>query len=165
MKKRKVLHLSLVVVMLIAFSLLFVQVVSAEPTVPTCEADLVFAGMQEGSLSYPGGRMHIRGREVSYDQTSEENLCVGTTTVTINANWDALNTGPVWGTFLQDEIPNIDGGWDGIFKGKRGPNGAVIFVNGHGYGDLEGWKVSGTIEYSDPTKGIANMTIFDPHGE
>jgi hypothetical protein len=51
--------LPLVVLMLIALSLLPMQVGSADATVAMCQVALTLVGFQEGTATHPGGDTHI----------------------------------------------------------------------------------------------------------
>lgn len=170
MKQHKA--LASVVVMLIALSLLSVQVVSAQATFTTCEGDFIPGEILDpGIWTYPGGNWHVRGMVGTYQQEmpGSDPRCSGLNTVVTNANWDIGGAGPSWGTFhvVPNEYSNYTGGWDGTWTGMSYADGsASIHVVGHGYGDLDGLQVFVDISFPGLFQpGTASGYILDPHGQ
>jgi len=162
--------LAIVVVMLIALSLLPVQVVSAQATFTMCEGAFVPLGILDpGTWIYPGGNMHVRGMVAMYQQNmpGSDARYSGLNTVVTNANWDAYGVGPSWGTF--HAVPEEGGpdGWDGTWTGMSYPDESTsIQVVGHSYGGLKGQHVFVDIAFPAMfAPGFASGYILEPGGE
>lgn len=159
-----------VVVMLIALSLLPVQAVSAQATFITCEGAFIpLAILDDGTWTYPGGNMHVRGRVGQYQQAmpTSDPRCNGLNTVVMNANWDAYGVGPSWGTFHVVVEEGGPDGWDGTWTGMSYADGSTsIQVVGHGSGALTGQHVFVDIAFPSMFEpGVASGYILDPGAE
>jgi hypothetical protein len=160
---------ALAVMMVIALALLPVQASSAQATFTDCEAELFLVTYEEGTVSFAGPNMHIRGRVVWFNQVSDDPFCAGMLTVVVNYNLDADGDGPKWGTFYW-EAPSgapYAGGFEGTFTGwsEEYTWSSSVQAVGRGYGDLEKLQVRETIDFPTILHGFAAVTILDPHGD
>lgn len=167
MKANKALAVAILAV--IALTLLPVQAASAQATFTECEAELYLLGYEEGTVSFSGPNMHIRGRVVWFEQVSDNPLCAGMLTVVANYNLDADGDGPKWGTFYW-EAPSdalYTGGFEGTFTGwsEEYTWSSSVDAVGRGYGDLEGLQIREYIDFPTILDGFATVTILDPHGD
>lgn len=164
-------HRALVVVLLIliALAMLPLQAASAQATFTECTAELPLVDMEEGAVTFPGPNMHIRGRVVWFEQTSNNPLCVGTLRVVVNYNLNADGEGPKWGTWswVPPEATGYTGGFEGTFTGWAWNYTLSSWVEavGRGYGDMDGLQIRESIDFTDIFHGIGTATILDPHGE
>jgi hypothetical protein len=164
--------LAAVIVIMIVLSVLPVQAVSAQATFTDCEAELTVLGFEEGEITFVGPNMHIRERNVVFEQVSDNPLCAGMISVVANYTVDANGDGPKWGTFYW-EAPlgrPYTGGFEGTFTGWAEEYTLIssVYAVGQGYGDLEGLKIHEYIDFdfsSSPPQGIATLTILNPHGK
>jgi len=94
-----------------------------------------------------GSLTHVRGLTLIDRMTSSNPNANTWLTIAINANWDRIGAGPLWGRFSAE----IDGGgaWEGTFVGKRtyeptGCDGAPCYIESiRGVGCGEGGAVDG----------------------
>ena len=172
MKHREV--VALVIVALIALSLLAVPAASAEVTVTVCEGTLQLEGVIPGDTTFPDGNLHLRDQLAIYGTNFPEcEFLNGTNNVVANANWhwpsdnNIMNAyGPVFGKFNKVVDAYPDTGFAGSYTGyKEAGSGTSIRLRGHGYGEFEGLKVSGNIEYETQAFGHITVHILDLHGE
>jgi hypothetical protein len=160
--------LVLVLLILIALSMLPMQAASAQATFTECVAELPLVSMEEGVVTFPGPNMHIRGRVVWFEQTSDNPLCAGSLRVVVNYNLNADGKGPKWGTWSWvADGETYTGGFEGTFTGWAWNYTFSSWVEavGRGYGDLSGLRVRESIDFTEIIHGYATATILDPHGE
>ena len=163
--------LTAVAVIMIVLSVLPVQAVSAQATSTHCEAELTVLEFEEGEITFVGPNMHMRGRNVVFEQVSANPLCSGRISVIANYNLDANGDGPKWGTFYLEASPGAayTGGFEGTFTAWSEEYTVISSVNavGQGYGDLEGLKIHEYIDFdfSISPQGIATLTILNPNGK
>jgi hypothetical protein len=138
--------------------------IAARATFTECEGTEVLLGHPDpGIATFPDGNMHIRGMVSLYQESSSCDEIGGTSTVTMNANFDANFTGPMWGT-ARSESPL--GVWEGTWQGRISPDGSCSYeAVSHGLsGAVAGLTMKLTADCSGaPTTFTA--TILDPHGE
>lgn len=161
--------LTVVVVMLIALLVAPVPASSAQATFTGCEAELNLVDFEEGTVTFHGTNMHIRGRFIQFEQTSDNPLCSGTINVVANYNVGKDGSGPKWGTFTWEALPDgpYTGGFQGTFTGWSEEYSWSSSVNavGQGYGELKEVHLEEYIDFPTPFHGDATLTILDPHGE
>jgi hypothetical protein len=112
-----------------------------------------------GDYWYPSGdREHVRGMELLYIITADDQRFSGTNTVVVNANLDGSSffcCGPMWGTFRN--VASESGYWEGTWTGKAADGEMRIKARGRGYGDLAGLQIR-TVEESVIGSGVITGT-------
>jgi hypothetical protein len=95
------------------------------PTLPPCPAD---------------SRTHIRSGVLVSRVSSKDARVAGWMTVELNANWNILFEGPIWGTF--SIMLDSGGSWAGTWQGKR------VYENGSWTGTLNvrGKGIGGSVD-------------------
>jgi hypothetical protein len=155
--------------LVLALALPSVQAASAQATFTDCAAELTLLGYEEGTVSFHGPNMHIRGRVVWFEQVSDNPLCAGLLTVVVNYNLDADGAGPKWGTFSWEAAANATttGGFEGAFTGwsEEYTWSSSVHAVGRGYGDLDGLQIREFIDFPTILHGFATVTVLDPHGD
>ena len=104
----------------------------------------------------PGTNIHVRDAWALSQASSDDPRFNGILTYTVNGNFDADFTGPVWGTWTL-EVEACDGVWDGVWNGQRtllpdqpGLAGMGTWIGdlrltGHGRGGcIDGLQMKGT---------------------
>ena len=107
-----------------------------------------------GSWSFPDGNIHIRGMKQYGRVVCDDPRQTGVNYITVNANWDANFTGPMWGvfTFQSDEGGIFKGTWNGMMTADGSWYNAV----GNGSGMYEGLKLWIDKEIDQTTGRILN---------
>jgi len=122
----------------------------------------------------PGSLTHTRGFIIETRFETDSDLVTGYATISINANFDADNNGPLWGTIsIKPDV--VEGTWDGTWVGKRekeGEDSWIITVHaslqGHGE-SLDGmlYRAVDTVYATTPTvlfyEGTLEGWTLDPH--
>jgi len=122
----------------------------------------------------PGSRTHFRDQKVRSRVDSTDPRYTGWLTITLNGNFDAAATGPIWGTFTL--ALDAGGTWDGTWEGVRVQEGSLwiapLHLSGQGTGGaVEGMKVLGVDRIVAPTPvailytGSLQVRILDPHAK
>jgi hypothetical protein len=132
----------------------------AKSTMTSCTGtETLVDVLDPGIWTFPDGRIHVRGMVMQYEEVSSCPQLAGINTVTMNANWDANEVGPIWGTARPE---THDGGvWEVTWTGKTYADGSSAYrAVGHGVaGSVEGLHAQ---LYA--TNGEWTATILDPHG-
>lgn len=120
-----------------------------------------------GTVTFPGGNIHIRGLVAVDDEVSDDPRMTGEATVYANANLDADGFGRLWGTWTLTPEPFEEGSWVGTFTGTFHADGSKSFrCVGDGRGAFEGLETMFTIEYAPGALvGQSSGRILDPHGQ
>ena len=168
MKKKLVVGIVglLILTMLVVIPL---QIASADTVVATCKGKLIIAGPPKiGIVTYPDGNYHVRGQVIVY-QTVFPDCDIpldGPNTITANLNWDSDDfeeaSGRSWGTFDKVVSYYEDTGFAGTFTADKYPNGYAGKMRGLGYGELEGYRVMGEMEFTgNPYYGNIEVTVSE----
>lgn len=110
---------------------------SSESTFACAEEDYGVTAL--GDWSFPGGNVHIRGMEQMVRSECEDSRVDGYNYITVNANWDANMTGPMWGTFTF--LSDSGGTWKGTWNGMMTSQGSWYNAVGVGEGEFAGLKL------------------------
>ena len=117
---------------------LVIPAAAAEKTVYQCNETTV--GVLDPGTAFlsDGGILHIRGMVMLLRDEADTPLMTGNNTIVLNANWDAAENGPMWGTahFETDE----GGVWEGTWAGQITAQGAWENASMTGYGKYAGMK-------------------------
>lgn len=129
---------------------------SSESTFTCIETDNAVTAM--GTWSFPNGNIHIRGMEQVARTVCEDSRVVGDNHITVNANWDANMTGPMWGTFTF--VSDSGGTWKGTWNGMMTSQGGWYNAVGSGDGEFAGLKL-----WIDKDIDQTTGRILNPSGE
>lgn len=122
----------------------------------------------------PGSRINFRDMKIRSRVESTDPRYTGWLTLTLNGNFDAASTGPVWGT--SSIALDAGGTWDGTWQGMRVQEGGLwitpLHFSGQGTGGVvDGMQVLGVDRVVAPTPaailytGSVQARILDPHAK
>jgi hypothetical protein len=150
-----------VILTLIAVLLVAPASVSATATRMVCTGwEIPLGVLDPGVWTYPDGNIHVRSMVMQSQEVSDCPQLAGINTVTMSANWDANQAGPIWGTA---EMMTDDGGvLASTWSGRTYADGSSQYrAVGHGVaGPVQGLHMK-----LSATNGQWTATILDPHGE
>src|SRR3990172_1285732 len=113
MNTRKLLLTTLITVIAIVLLIAGSASAQASESTFTC-TDEGYNTTDIGTWSFPDGNIHIRGMKQTAHSICDDPRVTGYNYITVNANWDANYTGPIWGTFtLQSDA---GGTWIGTWN-------------------------------------------------
>jgi len=146
----------IIIITVIAVALLIVGSAAAKASESTfnCSNNEEYETTDPGSWSFPDGNIHIRGMKQTARVVCDDTRLIGYNDITVNANWDANFTGPMWGkfTFRSDEGGIFKGTWNGMMTADGSWYNAV----GNGSGEYEGLKLWIDKEIDQTTGRILN---------
>jgi hypothetical protein len=157
MKRRSLTFLAAIAILMILAMLTSPVSARSEITKSTC-IETYLETLDPGTVRFPDGNIHMRGLVNTYREESPDPRNVGFNTVTVNANWHADGTGPMWGTFRQ--VTDEGGIWEGTWSGMVTDLGSGYQATGHGDGIYKGM----TIKISNEN-GVCQVWIIDPAGD
>jgi hypothetical protein len=155
--------LTIVLTLVVLAALLAAGPAAARSTRTECTgSETVIGYLDEGTWTFPGGNIHVRGVVTRYQEESTCPELAGVTTSVMNAAWDADFFGPMWGT---GRTETTLGAWEGHWRGMLTPEGCSYETVMHGVtGEVEGLKATLTADCSSPVS-TWTATILDPHGD
>jgi len=148
-RKRTVLIVAITVVALLATA----AAVQARAVITEFTGTERCAPVSSGEWTFPDGNIHIRGMVLDCLENTTDSRMQGSNTVTLNANWHADGTGPMWGTW---QMENWAGTWEGTMMVD---GGGVYHAQGQGTEIYDGLKL-----WLDADHGMISGRILDPLG-
>ena len=153
MNTKKLSLITLVAIFAIALLIVGSAAAKASESTFTC-TDEVYETTDPGSWSFPDGNIHIRGMKQTAHSVCGDPRVTGHNSITVNANWDADFTGPMWGEFaFQSEE---GGAWNGTWNGMMTADGSWYNAVGNGSGMYAGLKLWIDKEIDQTTGRILN---------
>ena len=157
MNRRKLSLLAAIAVLVILTLLTTPVSARSEVTKSPC-TETYLETLDPGTMTFPDGNIHLRGMVNTYREESPDLRNVGFNTVTVNANWHADWTGPMWGTFRQ--VTDEGGIWEGTWSGMVTDSGSGYHAIGQGKGIYKGMTAKISNE-----NGVCQVRIIDPAGD
>lgn len=107
---------------------------------------------------------HSRNRTADYRDAGGA-FCDGINHATVSVNLDLLTGEGVVTATGRIDLDEFDGGWDGKLVAHFTPGGPYIWEGtfvAHGFGELEGYQLRGTIVETTHEEAIAHDVVFLP---
>lgn len=122
-----------------------------------------------GTFEFEDGVALLRGATY-VSQATGDSLCAGTITITVNFNLDFTDwSGVLWGTAVND-LATGDGGFEMSWTAHwlvDDPLAATADIwdgryVGHGFGDMSGWQIRGTLHEASHVLVLDEGFAFRP---
>lgn len=107
---------------------------------------------------------HSRNKTAEYLDSGDP-YCAGINYATVDLNLDLVTGEGVVTATGHLVLTGIDGGWDGKLVAHFTPGGPYIWegtYRGHGFGELDGYQMRGTIVEPGHEGTIAEFVVFEP---
>jgi len=164
MKGKKIIVLFVLVGMLLALA---APVAAADNYINCTGSEHFYAFLNPGTWTYPGDRVRVRGMMMQFLEEATCPQVAGINTVVMNANWNANEVGPIWGTSHSETAYGGGGIWEGTWQGKTNADGSSSYhaVSLGVSGSVEGMIM--WVEAYTPPGGSAQVsyTIRIPGGD